>query len=131
MILHADTDEAYKECPLPKECVIKVFKTTLSEFKQRDKYIKDDYRFKDRIGNQTTRKIIQLWAEKEMHNLTRLQKAGIPCPEVVALKHHVLVMSFIGKNHMPAPKLKDVNLSNADFIMAYNQVSAIGYETSK
>lgn len=99
-----------------------MFKTTLAEFKQRDKYIRDDFRFKDRIGKQTTRKIIQLWAEKEMHNLVRLQKAGIPCPDVVALKHHVLVMSFIGENHRPAPKLKDVNLSAADYIIAYDQV---------
>lgn len=123
VILHADSDAAYPECPLPKECVIKVFKTTLSEFKQRDKYIKDDYRFKDRIGKQTNRKTIQLWAEKEMHNLVRLQKAGIPCPEVVALKKHILVMSFIGKDHIPAPKLKDAALKAADYIIAYDQVS--------
>lgn len=121
VILHADSDEAY-ERPLPKECVIKVFKTTLSEYKQRDKYIKDDYRFKDRIGKQTTRKIIQLWAEKEMHNLVRLKNAGIPCPDVVVLKKHVLVMSFIGSNHNPAPKLKYAILSEADSILAYEQV---------
>lgn len=122
VILHADSDEAYPEAPVPKECVIKVFKTTLSEYKQRDKYIKDDYRFKDRIGKQTTRKIIQLWAEKEMHNLVRLQKAGIPCPEVVALKKHVLVMSFIGKDHNPAPKLKYAILDEAECAVAYEQV---------
>lgn len=121
VILHADSDEAY-ERPLPKECVIKVFKTTLSEYKQRDKYIKDDYRFKDRIGKQTTRKIIQLWAEKEMHNLVRLHNAGIPCPDVVALKKHVLVMSFIGNDHNPAPKLKYAILNEADCIIAYEQV---------
>lgn len=28
---------------------IKVFKTTLNEFKNRDKYIKDDFRFKDQF----------------------------------------------------------------------------------
>lgn len=99
-----------------------MFKTTLSEFKQRDKYIKDDYRFKDRIGNQTSRRTVRLWAEKEMHNLVRLQKAGVPCPVVVALKKHVLVMSFIGKNHKPAPKLKNALLTEADYIVAYDQV---------
>ncbi|KAF7246415.1 Serine/threonine-protein kinase RIO3 [Varanus komodoensis] len=57
--------------PVPSECAIKVFKTTLNEFKNRDKYIKDEYRFKDRFSKMNPRKIIRLWAEKEMHNLTR------------------------------------------------------------
>lgn len=52
VILHAETDAQFPDAkePLPPECAIKVFKTTLSEFKQRDKYIKDDHRFKDRVG---------------------------------------------------------------------------------
>lgn len=123
LILHAESDPNYKDCSLPKECVLKVFKTTLSEFKQRDKYIRDDYRFKDRYGSKpNSHKMVTLWAEKEMHNLSRLQKAGIPCPNVLALKKHILVMSFIGENHRAAPKLKDVLLDDASLIIAYEQV---------
>lgn len=125
VILHAETDPEFPEAkgPLPKECAIKIFKTTLSEYKQRDKYIKDDYRFKDRIGKQNTKKIVHLWAEKEMANLMRLKRAGLNCPEVVTLKKHVLVMSFIGENHRAAPKLKDARpMSDADLILAYEQV---------
>ncbi|XP_023018725.1 serine/threonine-protein kinase RIO3 [Leptinotarsa decemlineata] len=124
VILHADSDPAFPFATeqLPKECVIKVFKTTLSEFKQRDKYIKDDHRFKDRIGKQTARKTVHIWAEKEMANLMRLRKAGILCPHVVTLKKHVLVMSFIGENHRPAPKLKDAKMKEADYIVAYDEV---------
>uniref|UniRef100_A0A4W3H2P0 Serine/threonine-protein kinase RIO3 n=1 Tax=Callorhinchus milii TaxID=7868 RepID=A0A4W3H2P0_CALMI len=107
---------------VPSECAIKVFKTTLNEFKTRDKYIKDDNRFKDRFGKLNPRKIIRLWAEKEMHNLMRMQKAGICCPEVVVLKKHVLVMSFIGQDQVPAPKLKDVKLNSEDMKLAYFQV---------
>lgn len=128
VILHAESDPSFPFPPeegLPKECAIKVFKTTLSEFKQRDKYIKDDYRFKDRIGNQTAKKTIRIWAEKEMANLMRLRKVGIPCPQVVTLKHHVLVMSFIGENLYPAPKLKDAKMSNADYIQAYDEVGLV------
>lgn len=102
---------------------MKVFKTTLAEFKQREKYIRDDYRFKDRLGKQSIRKTIHLWAEKEMHNLFRLQKAGIPCPEVVALKKHMLIMSFIGEDHNPAPKLKDAVLTADEVELAYDQVT--------
>lgn len=58
-----------------------------------------------------------------MHNLNRVKNAGIPCPDVVELKKHILVMSFIGDNHNPAPKLKDVILTEAEYIIAYEQVS--------
>ena len=50
---------------MPEECAVKVFKTTLNEFKTRDRYMKDDHRFKDRFSKQNPRKIIRLWAEKE------------------------------------------------------------------
>lgn len=52
----------------------------------------------------------------------RIKKAGIPCPEVVILKKHILVMSFIGQDHVPAPKLKDAILSSEDMKKAYYQV---------
>lgn len=94
----------------------------MAEFKQREKYIRDDYRFKDRIGKQRVRKTIHLWAEKEMRNLLRLQKAGIPCPDVVTLKRHILIMSFIGEDNRPAPKLKDAVLKPEEYILAYEQV---------
>ncbi|XP_066993817.1 serine/threonine-protein kinase RIO3 [Anabrus simplex] len=118
VVIHADGGSS-QETVVPKECALKVFKTTLNEFKTRDKYIQDDFRFKDRFSKQNPRKIIHLWAEKEMHNLIRMQKAKINCPEVVVLKKHVLVMSFIGENHRPAPKLKDVMLKVADLSLAY------------
>ncbi|XP_028825401.1 serine/threonine-protein kinase RIO3 [Denticeps clupeoides] len=121
VVFHA-SGGSLEETVVPEECVLKVFKTTLNEFKNRDKYIKDDYRFKDRFSKLNPRKIIRLWAEKEMHNLARMKKAGILCPEVVILKKHILVMSFIGHNHVPAPKLKDAQLSSEDLKEAYSQV---------
>ncbi len=70
---------SFEEKIVPEECVLKVFKTTLNEFKNRDKYIKDDYRFKDRFSKLNPRKIIHLWAEKEMHNLTRWHTDSFNC----------------------------------------------------
>lgn len=52
----------------------------------------------------------------------RMKKAGILCPEVVILRKHILVMSFIGQEHVPAPKLKDAMLSSDDMRLAYYQV---------
>lgn len=126
IILHGETNPC---CPdrsdLPKEVAIKIFSTTLNEFKQRDRYIKDDFRFKDRFSKQNNRTVIGMWAEKELHNLNRLKKAGIACPEVISLKKHVLVMSFIGKDFRPAPKLKEAALSVAELICAYDEIVEI------
>ncbi|KAG8571054.1 hypothetical protein GDO81_011515 [Engystomops pustulosus] len=121
VVFHADGGRM-EDQEVPAECAIKVFKTTLNEFKNRDKYIKDDYRFKDRFSKLNPRKVIRMWAEKEKHNLKRMANAGIPCPEVVLLKKHILVMSFIGKDQIPAPTLKEAKLSLEDFRAAYYQV---------
>ena len=51
----------------------------------------------------------------------RMKKCGIPCPSVVLLKKHILVMSFIGEGRSPAPKLKDAKLSDAEYELAYDQ----------
>ena len=66
-----------------------------------------------------------MWAEKEMHNLTRMTNAGIPCPRVVMLKKHILILEFIGTDMKPAPKLKEVKFpqddNNALLMSAYQQ----------
>lgn len=115
-----------KDKSLPTEVAIKVFKTTLNEFKTREKYVHGDHRFsKDDYKKQNPRKIIKMWAMKETANLNRMKKFNIPCPLVQLLKKHVLVMSFIGEDRVPAPKLKDARMSNADLEDAYSQVIAV------
>lgn len=108
--------------PLPKECVLKVFKTSLTDFKTRKRYIEEDFRFKDRMTKNNTQKVIRLWAEKEYHNLRRLQRASIPSPTPILIKQHVLLMSFLGKEHRAAPKLKEAALGFADLCIAYEQI---------
>ena len=39
--------------------------------------VQDDYRFKDRFSKQNPRKVIHMWAEKEMHNLVKMSKGGV------------------------------------------------------
>lgn len=55
-----------------------------------------------------------------------MKKAEIPCPEVVLLRKHILVMSFIGKDAAPAPKIKDARLGAEDLRNAYHQVLHVG-----
>ncbi len=58
---------------------------------------------------------------KEMFNLQRLQRVGIPCPTPVLLKKHILFLSFIGKDTIPAQRLRDVILSPEELANAYQQ----------
>uniref|UniRef100_A0A182LXC9 Serine/threonine-protein kinase RIO3 n=1 Tax=Anopheles culicifacies TaxID=139723 RepID=A0A182LXC9_9DIPT len=136
VILHAETDPynpnlKEDEPNPPKEVAIKVFSTTLNEFKQRDRYIKDDYRFAGRFSKQNARTVINMWAEKELRNLCRIQRVGILCPKIVALKKNVLVMEFIGENMIPAPKLKEAILSDLQLNDAYLEVVEIMHKLYK
>ena len=58
--------------------------------------------------------MVQVWAEKELRNLKRLQVAGIPSPRPIMLKSHVLLMTFIGTNGSASPRLKDATLSEEE-----------------
>lgn len=92
-------------------CAVKVYKTSILVFKDRDKYVTGEFRFRHGYARHNPRKMVRLWAEKEMRNLTRLYNAGIPCPQPLLLKSHVLLMSFLGIDGWPSPKLKDTHLS--------------------
>ncbi|XP_065180641.1 serine/threonine-protein kinase RIO3-like [Sycon ciliatum] len=107
--------------PSLPEYAVKVFKTTLAEFKTRGIYIQDDMRFKDRLKSQNSRTIMHIWAEKEMRNLQRLQKAVLPCPEPIFLNNHILVMTFIGRDGVHAPQLRDARLTAQQMQRAYEQ----------
>lgn len=88
---------------------IKVYKTSILVFKDRDKYVTGEHRFRSGYNKSSNRAMVKVWAEKEFRNLRRIHQAGIPCPEPVYLKAHVLVMSFLGNSKgYPAPRLRDV-----------------------
>uniref|UniRef100_A0A8D3CK51 Serine/threonine-protein kinase RIO1 n=1 Tax=Scophthalmus maximus TaxID=52904 RepID=A0A8D3CK51_SCOMX len=101
---------------------IKIYKTSILLFKDRDKYVSGEFRFRHGYCKGNPRKMVRTWAEKEMRNLIRLQTAGIPSPEPLLLRSHVLLMSFIGKDNMPAPLLKNASLSESKARELYLQV---------
>ncbi|XP_006888828.1 PREDICTED: serine/threonine-protein kinase RIO1 [Elephantulus edwardii] len=101
---------------------IKIYKTSILLFKDRDKYVSGEFRFRHGYCKGNPRKMVKTWAEKEMRNLIRLNTAGIPCPEPIMLRNHVLVMGFIGKDDVPAPLLKNVQLSESKARELYLQV---------
>lgn len=92
---------------------IKIYKTSILVFKDRDKYVTGEFRFRSGYGKKNPRKMVRTWAEKEMRNLTRLYNENIPCPKPVLLRSHVLLMEFIGQEGWPAPRLQDVEITES------------------
>ncbi len=99
--------------PNDEDRAVKVYKTSILTFKDRDKYVSGEFRFRHGYCKSNPRKMVKTWAEKEMRNLTRMYTGGIPCPEPYILRSHVLVMDFIGSNGWPAPLLKDCVISES------------------
>lgn len=108
-----------------REYAVKIFKTTLNEFKNRQRYVEGEHRFRSQHKRQNPRRLIRLWAEKELRNLKRCQNAGIRCPEALLLKKHVLVLAFVGKDGTAAPKLRDAGLTGDKLRAAYEQCVAV------
>ncbi|KAJ1269317.1 hypothetical protein BS78_07G202500 [Paspalum vaginatum] len=105
-----------------QELAIKVYKTSVLVFKDRDRYVQGDYRFRYGYCKHNPRKMVKTWAEKEMRNLLRVKAAGIRCPEPLLLRLHVLVMEFIGKGGWAAPRLKDAALSDDKLRECYFEI---------
>jgi RIO kinase 1 len=57
-----------------------------------------------------------------MRNLKRLKQCGINAPTPLALRKHVLVMSFLGKDGWPAPQLAQAKLDDTKLRVIYLQV---------
>ena len=103
----------YFACSKECDCALKIYKTSILVFKDRDKYVTGEFRFRHGYSRHNPRKMVCLWAEKEMRNLTRLHTNGVPCPRPILLRSHVLLMEFIGNEGWASPKLKDIHLTES------------------
>ena len=94
------------------EFAIKVFKTSILIFKDRERYVSGEFRFRKGHCKSNPRKMVKLWAEKEVRNLKRfsLTNGLIKAPKPYLLKNNVIVMEFIGENGLGAPRLKDADI---------------------
>ena len=100
--------------PPPQHLVVKFFRTTLSQFKNRYEYIEGDSRYhKSKFRNMNTSAALKIWAAKEYRNLIRLHRCGIPVPQPYHVHDHTLVMEMISRSGsgIPAPQLREVKLS--------------------
>lgn len=115
-VYHGDSDDPENT----REYALKIYKTSILVFKDRERYVDGEFRFRNTKAQSNPRKMVKLWAEKEFRNLKRLYTNGIPCPEPIELRSHVLCMQYLTKGEgQPSPKLRDHPFKDIDEIVYY------------
>jgi RIO kinase 1 len=89
-----------------EELAIKMYKVSTSNFNVMLDYIIGDPRFEN--IKRDRRSIVSIWARKELKNLKRAFDVGIGVPKPIAVDKNVLIMEFIGRDGVAAPRLRDV-----------------------
>jgi len=107
------------------EYAVKIYRTSKIEFRDREQYIEGEWRFRcQKMGN-SPMKMNKLWAEKELRNLKRLKSHGIPCPDPIMQRGHMLILSFIGEDGFPSPHLEQVRMSKGEYAKYYWECAAL------
>jgi len=109
-----------------RDYAIKIFKTSGLAFKDRERYVQGEFRFRKGGYKKNPRKMVLMWAEKEVRNLKRIAQMSdlikVPFPQY--LKNNVIVMDFIGtKDGHAAPRLLNAHVE--DWVNCYEQVLLI------
>lgn len=100
--------------PEDRELAIKIYYTSTADFRKgMMQYIQGDPRFK-RVRRSSVRNVIYTWTQKEYKNLQLAEEAGVNAPRPIAFNRNILVMTFIGHDGVPAPLLREVELSDPD-----------------
>jgi RIO kinase 1 len=89
---------------------LKVYRTLHCDFKNMWNSLVIDPRFKGLKKERRT--IVYNWCKREFRNLKTAFANNVSCPKPIAFKENVLVMSFIGENGEPAPRLIDIKVEN-------------------
>ncbi len=105
-----------------RQLALKIFKTSILVFKDRDKYVAGEFRFRRGYAKSNPRKMVKMWAEKEFRNLVRLRKGGIRAPEPIVVRSHLLLMEFLGEEGWPSPRLKDAHMSIGRLAKCYRML---------
>ncbi|CAN6674363.1 serine/threonine-protein kinase Rio1p [Trichomonascus vanleenenianus] len=117
-VYHAETENGEARA-------IKIYKTAILVFKDRERYVAGEFRFRQGYSKRNHRQMVRLWAEKETRNLKRLYQAGVPVPKPLNLDKHVLVMEFLGREDgFPSPRLRDADIEPQEYKRLYYQVLA-------
>lgn len=84
---------------------LKIYKIETSDFKHMNEYIIGDERFKNVRKDKL--EIVKTWTKKEFRNLEEFTNAKIRVPLPIASNRNCLIMEFIGKDGLAAPRAKE------------------------
>ncbi len=104
-------------------CVLKIYRTSTMDFKNRSKYFFDERRF-GKFSTSNSRKLIKIWAQKEVRNYNRLVKGNIPTANPLYLKNNILILEMLrNEDGTIAKRLDDFKLCEGKelWVDFYNQ----------
>ena len=93
---------------------VKIFHTSNAVFKNLVQYIEGDPRFGGL--KRRHRDLVDIWVRKEFRNLSRLEKWGLAVPTPLGVHRNVLVMEYLGTPTAPSPRLRDVEVPDAQAV---------------
>ena len=99
---------------------VKIYTILTSDFKNMEKYIAGDIRFKE--VKKGKRELVFAWTRKEYRNLELLMQCRANSPQPIAFRENVLVMEFIGENGNASPILKERGMMENEVGDFYRQV---------
>lgn len=102
------------------EIAVKIYMISTANFNTMKNYILGDPRFQ---GIRHSKKdIILAWTKKEFKNLKRAREAGVRVPEPYITQRNILLMEFIGKDGIPMPQIKDVEMTPQQASIIFDRV---------
>ncbi len=104
---------------------VKIYKKETARFFKRHSYIVGDPRFPSLPKSE--RELVNAFASKEFKNLKIAYKAGVAAPIPLYHLSNVVVMSFLGENGLPYPKIADdiIHISKEDFYDVINSIKKL------
>ncbi len=95
--------------------IMKLFRIETSTFFNMADYMVGDPRFNGIASSKYA--VVNAWCKKEFGNLRIAYNANVNVPMPYYSNGNALAMQFIGTGSVPAPKLKDVVLDDADVVL--------------
>jgi RIO kinase 1 len=94
--------------------ILKIYRIATSDFRNMWQYLQGDTRFPKTGRNR--RDVIYTWASREYRNLQAAHRAGCGSPRPLALQRNLIVMECIKRRGLPAPRLIDAEVDDAEGI---------------
>lgn len=95
---------------------VKIYRIRTANFTTMSSYITGDRRFSH--VKKSKKELIFAWTKKEFSNLVRARDAGIAVPEPLVWSRNILIMSFMGRDEVPYPQLRNAEMEDPAAVYA-------------